>query len=40
MEMKMKNRPYRYDINIPRPRHGDKYVKHEKCISMIMLIMY
>ena len=28
----MKNRPYRYNINRPRLRHGHKYTKYTKCI--------
>ena len=30
-------RPYRYDINRPRSRHGYKYGKYKKCLSMMML---
>ena len=37
-KMKMKNRSHRYDINRPRSRHGNKYRKYEKCLSMMMLI--
>ena len=29
MRRKMKNRPHRYDINRPRPRHGHKYTKYK-----------
>ena len=36
--MKKKNRSHRYDIDRPRSRHGDKYSKNKKCLSMIMLI--
>ena len=36
--MEMKNRSYRYDINRPRSRHGHKYTKYEKCLSMIMVM--
>ena len=25
----MKNRSYRYDINIPMPGHGNKYTKYK-----------
>ena len=35
--MKMKNTSYRYNINRPRPRHGHKYNKYKKCLSMKML---
>ena len=28
MQMKMKNRLHRYDLNRPRPRHGHKYTKY------------
>ena len=38
MKMKMKNRSHRYDINRPRSRHGHKYSKYKKCLSIIMLI--
>ena len=36
--MKMKNRPHRCDINRPRSRHGHKYSKYKKCLTMMMLI--
>ena len=36
--MKMKNRSNRYDINRPRSRHGHRYTKYEKCLSMKMVI--
>ena len=38
MKMKMKNRSHRYGINRHRPRHGHKYSKYKKCLSMMMLI--
>ena len=38
MKMKMNNRSYRYDINRPRSRHGHKYGKYKKYLSMMMLI--
>ena len=38
MKMKMKNRSQRYEINKPRPRHGYKYTRYKKCLSMRMLI--
>ena len=28
MRLKIKNRSHRYDINRPRPRHGDKIGKY------------
>ena len=37
MSMKMKNRSYRYEINRPRSRHGHRYSKYEKCLSIMML---
>ena len=40
IKMKMKNRSNWYDINRPRPRHGLKYTKYEKCLSMMMFISY
>ena len=30
MEMKVKNRSHRYDINRPKFRHGHKYSKYKK----------
>ena len=38
MKMKMKNRSHRYHIN--RPRHGHKYRKYRKCLSIMTLITY
>ena len=38
MKMKMKNISHRYNINRPWSRHGHKYSKYKKCISMVMLI--
>ena len=38
MKIKMKNRSYRYDMNGPRSRHGHKYSKYQKCLSMMLLI--
>ena len=38
MKMNMKNRSHIYKINRPRPRHGHKYRKYKKCLSMMMLI--
>ena len=38
MKMKMKNRSNRYDINRPRSRHGHRYTRYEKCLSMKMVI--
>ena len=37
MKMKMRNRSHRYDISRPRSRHGHKYGKYKKCLSMMML---
>ena len=36
--MKMKNRSHRYDIKRPTCRHGHKYSKYKKCLSMMILI--
>ena len=36
--MKMKNGSHRYNINKPRPRHGHKYSKYEKFLTMMMFI--
>ena len=38
MKMKIKNKSHRYDINRPRSRHGHKYSKYKKCLTMMMLI--
>ena len=38
MKMKMKNISHRYNINRPWSRHGHKYSKYKKCISMVMLM--
>ena len=32
------NDTHRYDINRPWPRHGHKYIKYKKCLSMTMLV--
>ena len=37
MMMKMKNRSQRYDINRPWSRHGHRYSKYKKCLTMMML---
>ena len=37
MEMKMKNRSPRHDINRPRSRYGHKYSKYKKCLSMMLI---
>ena len=34
----MKNRSQRYDINRPRPRHGDKYTKYIMCLNIMVVI--
>ena len=34
--MRTKNNSYKYDINRPGPRHGQKYSKYKKCLSMMM----
>ena len=38
IKMKTKNRSHRYDINRPRSRHGQKYSKYKKYLSIMMLI--
>ena len=38
VKMKMKNRSHRYNISWVRFRHGQKYSKYKKCLSIIMLI--
>ena len=38
MRLTMKNRSHRYDINRPRPRHGDKYGKYKMCFSIMIMI--
>ena len=37
MKMKIKIHSHKYDINRPRCRHGHKYSKYVKRLSMIML---
>ena len=36
--MKIKKRSHRCNINRPRPRHGHKYSKYKKCLSMMMVM--
>ena len=39
VKMKMKKRLHRYGINKPRSsRHGNKYSKYKKCLSMMILV--
>ena len=38
IKMKKKNRLNKYNINRPRSRHGPKYGKYKKCLSMMRLI--
>ena len=38
MKMKIKNRSHRYEINRPSSRHGCKYSKYKKCLSMMILM--
>ena len=38
MKMKMKNRSHKCDINRPCSKHGHKYSKYKKCLSMMTLI--
>ena len=37
IKMNMKNGSHRHDINKPRSRHGRKYKKYKKRITMMML---
>ena len=37
-KMKMKNRSHRCDINRPSSRHGHKYSKYKKYLSMMVYI--
>ena len=37
IRLKIKNRSYRYDINIFRPRHGHKCAKYKMCLSIMMV---
>ena len=37
--MEIKNTSQGYDLNRPTPRHGHKYSKYKKCLSMMMLIL-
>ena len=34
MRLKTKNRSHKYNINRLRPRHGHKYTKYIKCVSL------
>ena len=38
MKIKMKKRWHSCDINRPRSRHGQKYRKYKKCLSIMILI--
>ena len=38
MGPKIKNRSQRYDINMPRSRHGHKYTKYKIDLSIIIVI--
>ena len=38
MKMKIKNTSHRYEINRPSYRHGCKYSKYKKCLSMMILM--
>ena len=37
MKVKMKNRSYRCNTDSPGSRHGHKYSKYKKCLSMYVL---
>ena len=37
-ENKNEKQSHRYDINRPKSRHGHRYSKQKKCLSMIILI--
>ena len=38
VKMKMKNKSHRYDTNRRRSRHGHKYSKYTKCLTMMMML--
>ena len=38
VKVKMESRLHRFDMNKPGSRHGHKYSKHKKCLSMMVLI--
>ena len=38
MWLKMKNKSYRYDINRPRTRQGNKYTKYKTSLGRAMVI--
>ena len=38
MKIKMKNRSHRYDIHRHSSRHGHKYSKYRRCLTMIMVL--
>ena len=35
IRLKMKDKSQRCDINRPRSRHGHKYTKYKKCLSVL-----
>ena len=37
IRLEMKKRSHSYDINRPRPRHGQKYTNHKICLSIMMI---
>ena len=38
--MILKNRSHKHDINRPRSRHGRKYSKYKKCLTMMCLYVW
>ena len=38
MRLKRKSRSHRYDIDRPRPRHGQKITKYKMCLSIMMSV--
>ena len=38
MRLKIKKRSHRYDINRPRPKHGQKYTKSKMYLGIMMVI--
>ena len=38
LRMKLKNGSHRYDIDRPRPRHGQRYTEYKMCLIIMMVI--
>ena len=38
MRLKIKNRSHRYEIDIPRPRHGHRCTKRKMCLGIMIVL--